>query len=77
MVLQIISGGVSLRIEPEVTGVEGLFANHKSFGKGAWKINKENMALISNLRLAISPAVNGKEQYYLFSGQIPVAASIQ
>lgn len=38
-----------LRIEPEVNGVKVLFANHNSFGKGAWKINKENMALISNL----------------------------
>lgn len=38
-----------LRTEPEVIGVKVLSANHKSFGKGAWKINKENMALISNL----------------------------
>lgn len=38
-----------LRIEPEVMRVKVLSANHKSFGEGAWKINKENMALISNL----------------------------
>lgn len=40
---------VRLRMESEVIGVKVLSANHKSFGKEAWKINKENMALISNL----------------------------